>query len=92
MEKHKPASPRDSRTMIALVLLIVLVVIVVALSLMKKPSAAPAKNTDAPVTVTIDRTKEAFPSLVPSITSIPLTPTVKILRTDTYPHPVCITG
>jgi len=75
MEKLKPASPRDMHTIIALVLLILLVVIITVLSFSKKPSTTSGLDLTAPATVTINASKEASPSLAPSVMSIPLTPT-----------------
>ena len=73
MEKLKPNSPRDLRTIIALFLLISLIVIVSILSLIKKPSVVSMMNPTVPPTVTLNATNGASPSLVPSVTAIPLT-------------------
>jgi len=82
MEKSKTYSPRDIRSIIALVLLISLVLIVVFLSLSTGPSAI---NTIAPLTVTIDATNKTSLLLLPSATAIPITPTPAISElTPTY--------
>ncbi len=73
MEKSKTTSPRDIRIIIALVLLISLVVFVVTLSLTKGPSTASVMDSITSVTVTHNTTREASPSLSPSVTAIPLT-------------------
>ncbi len=85
MEKPKASSPRDMRTIIALVLLILLVVIIVALSLTKDPPAASLMNSITPVTVTQNAINDPYPTLTPSVTAIPLTPTPAISEpTPTY--------
>jgi uncharacterized protein YvpB len=85
MEKSKPTSLRDMRTIIVLVLLILLVVITVALSLTKGPSAASPMNSNTPLTVTQNATKESSPTMAALATAIPLTPTLeKVEPTPTH--------
>jgi len=92
MEISKSTSPRDLRTIIALVLLVLLAAIVVVLSFTKGSSTASVRNIATPVTPSPGATNTVSRSLVPSFTPYSRTSTPETIEPTFTQTPLALPG
>jgi uncharacterized protein YvpB len=90
MKIQKSASPRDWRTIFALVLLAFLAAIVVILSFTKGSPTALVINTGTPVSTSVGAPNTLSPSFVPSVTTYSRTSTPEIIEPTSTQTPLVL--